>query len=189
MKHPLQEMMDRRRKGEKCGIPSYCTANELVLEEALIRAKKLGEPVLIEATANQVNQYGGYTGMKPKEFYTKVLELAKKVGVPERQIILGGDHLGPLTWQNLPESEAMAKSEDLVYQYTAAGFTKIHLDTSMKVADDPDGSYYLVYKILRKNDTRDLVIVINTNFADNGAPESAFPLLRESFISMMKSFG
>lgn len=52
MKHPLQVMMDRRRKGEKCGIPSYCTANELVLEEALLRAKELGEPVLIEATAN-----------------------------------------------------------------------------------------------------------------------------------------
>jgi len=140
MKHPLQEMMDRRRKGEKCGIPSYCTANELVLEEALIRAKKLGQPVLIEATANQVNQYGGYTGMKPKDFYITILELAKKVGVSERQIILGGDHLGPLTWQDLPEVEAMAKSEELVYQYVAAGFTKIHLDTSMKVADDPEGA-------------------------------------------------
>lgn len=140
MKHPLQEMMDRRRRGEKCGIPSYCTANEPVLEEALIRAKKLGEPVLIEATANQVNQYGGYTGMKPRDFCAKVLELAKKVGVPEQQIILGGDHLGPLTWQDLPEAEAMAKSEELVYQYTAAGFTKIHLDTSMKVADDPEGA-------------------------------------------------
>lgn len=138
-KHPLQQMMDRRRQGEKCGIPSYCTANELVLEEALIRAKLLGEPVLLEATANQVNQYGGYTGMQPKDFYAKVLALAGKVGVPESQLILGGDHLGPLTWQNLPEAEAMAKSEELVYQYTRAGFTKIHLDTSMKVADDPEG--------------------------------------------------
>lgn len=140
MKHPLQEMMDRRRNGEKIGIPSYCTANELVLEECLIRAKKLGIPVLIQATANQVNQYGGYTGMKPADFYNKVLDMAKEIGVPESQIILGGDHLGPLTWQNEPEAEAMAKSEELVYQYTRAGFTKIHLDTSMKVADDPEGA-------------------------------------------------
>lgn len=139
MKHPLQEMMERRRQGEKCGIPSYCTANELVLEEALIRAKRLGTPVLIEATANQVNQYGGYTGMQPKDFYAKVTALAEKVGVPAGQLILGGDHLGPLTWQHLPEAEAMEKSEELVYQYTRAGFTKIHLDTSMKVADDPEG--------------------------------------------------
>lgn len=140
MKHPLQEMMDQHRNGEKIGIPSYCTANELVLEECLIRAKKLGIPVLIEATANQVNQYGGYTGMKPADFYNKVLDMAKEIGVPESQIILGGDHLGPLTWRNEPEAEAMAKSEELVYQYTHAGFTKIHLDTSMKVADDPEGA-------------------------------------------------
>ena len=139
MKHPMQEMMENRRKGIKCGIPSYCTANPLVLETALRRAKLLGTPVLIEATANQVNQYGGYTGMLPKDFYEMVLKLAEEIGVPEHQIILAGDHLGPLTWQNLPEKEAMEKSVELVYQYARAGFTKIHLDTSMKVADDPEG--------------------------------------------------
>ena len=107
MKHPLQKMMEDRRNGIKAGIPSYCTANPLVLEMALRRAKKLGRPVLIEATANQVNQYGGYTGMVPKDFYKMVLEMAEKIGVPENQMILAGDHLGPLTWQNLPEKEAM----------------------------------------------------------------------------------
>lgn len=135
----MQEMMEKRRQGIKCGIPSYCSANELVLETALHRAKLLGTPVLIEATANQVNQYGGYTGMLPKDFYEMVLKMAEEIGVPEHQIILAGDHLGPLTWQNLPEKEAMEKSVELVYQYARAGFTKIHLDTSMKVADDPEG--------------------------------------------------
>ena len=135
----MQEMMEKRRQGIKCGIPSYCSANELVLETALRRAKLLGTPVLIEATANQVNQYGGYPGMLPKDFYEMVLKMAEEIGVPEHQIILAGDHLGPLTWQNLPEKEAMEKSVELVYQYARAGFTKIHLDTSMKVADDPEG--------------------------------------------------
>lgn len=139
MKHPIQLMMDKRREGIKCGIPSYCSANELVLEAALKRAKELNTPVLIEATANQVNQYGGYTGMLPKDFYEMVLKMAAELDVPESLIILGGDHLGPLTWQNLPEAEAMEKSKELVYQYARAGFTKIHLDTSMKVADDPEG--------------------------------------------------
>ena len=139
MKHPLQEMMDRLRKGEVCGIPSYCSANELVLEQALRRAKALNTPTLIEATANQVNQFGGYTGMVPRDFYHMVLQLAEKMGLPESMIILAGDHLGPLTWQNLPEKEAMENSIELVYQYARAGFTKIHLDTSMKVADDPEG--------------------------------------------------
>ena len=139
MKHPMQEMMEKRRQGIKCGIPSYCSANELVLEIALRRAKLLNTPVLIEATANQVNQYGGYTGMLPKDFYKLVLDMAAEIDLPEQMVILAGDHLGPLTWQNLPEAEAMEKSIELVYQYTRAGFTKIHLDTSMKVADDAEG--------------------------------------------------
>lgn len=139
MKHPIQQMMDKRRQGINCGIPSYCSANELVLEISLRRAKERNVPVLIEATANQVNQFGGYTGMVPKDFYEMVLKMAADMGVSEDLIILGGDHLGPLTWQNLPEKEAMANSEELVYQYARAGFTKIHLDTSMKVADDPEG--------------------------------------------------
>ena len=139
MKHPIQEMMEQRRQGKKCGIPSYCTANPLALEIILKRAKQLQMPVLIEATANQVNQYGGYTGMLPKDLYEMIQKMAGEIGVPEELIILGGDHLGPLTWQNLPEKEAMEKSVELVYQYAKAGFTKIHLDTSMKVADDPEG--------------------------------------------------
>ena len=139
MKHPLQVMMENRRAGIRCGIPSYCTANELALEIALRRAKMLNKPVLIEATANQVNQFGGYTGMMPKDFYQLVLKMAQAIDLPENMIILAGDHLGPLTWQKLPEAEAMANSYELVYQYARAGFTKIHLDTSMKVADDPEG--------------------------------------------------
>ena len=139
MKHPIQQMMDQRREGKICGIESVCSANWFVLEVALKRSKLFNAPVLIEATANQVNQFGGYTGMYPKDFYEMVLKMAAEIGVPENHIILGGDHLGPLTWQNLPETEAMEKSETLVYQYARAGFTKIHLDTSMKVADDPEG--------------------------------------------------
>lgn len=139
MKHPLREMIDCRRGGSKRGIPSFCTASELALEACLLWAKTADQPVLIEATANQVNQFGGYTGMKPAGFYQKILDMARRLGVPEDHVILGGDHLGPLTWQDRPEAEAMALAEELVYQYTAAGFTKIHLDTSMKVADDPAG--------------------------------------------------
>ena len=139
MKHPLQEMMDKRRQGIRCGIPSYCSANELVIEIALRRAKERNIPVLIEATANQVNQFGGYTGMKPADFYQMVLKMARDIDLPENMMILAGDHLGPLTWQKLPEAEAMKNSVELVYQYARAGFTKIHLDTSMKVADDAPG--------------------------------------------------
>lgn len=136
MKHPLQIMMDKRRAGENVGIPSYCSANKYVLETALERAKMLNKPTLIEATANQVNQFGGYTGMLPVDFKNLVMEMAKEIGVDENLIILAGDHLGPLTWAGEPEASAMAKAEELVRQFVLAGFTKIHLDTSMKLGDD-----------------------------------------------------
>ena len=137
--HPLRQMIEMRKTGTLYGIPSYCTGNSLAIEAALIRAKITGTPVLIEATANQVNQYGGYTGMQPADFYKKVVEIGKEVGVPESQIIFGGDHLGPLTWQDEKEDDAMLKADQLVYAFVKAGFTKIHLDTSMKLADDPEG--------------------------------------------------
>jgi D-tagatose-1,6-bisphosphate aldolase subunit GatZ/KbaZ len=118
---------------------SYCSANEFVLEAILEQAKRTNRPVLIEATANQVNQFGGYTGMKPKDFQDFVGKIAEKYQVSKDLIILGGDHLGPLTWVSEPEEQAMEKSEELVKQYVLAGFTKIHLDTSMKLGDDaPD---------------------------------------------------
>lgn len=136
MLHPLQEMMQKRREGITCGIPSYCSANELVLEAALERAKELNVPTLIEATANQVNQFGGYTGMEAKDYVDFVYRIADKVGCKKELIILGGDHLGPLTWKDEPAESAMQKSKDLVREYVLAGFTKIHLDTSMKLLDD-----------------------------------------------------
>ena len=102
MLHPLQSMIQSRQNGAKVGIPSYCSANELVLETALARAKASGQPVLIEATANQVNQYGGYTGMLPADFYQFVMKLAAAAGVPAQQIILAGDHLGRICPKRKP---------------------------------------------------------------------------------------
>ncbi len=132
----LRDILIRRQNGETVGIPSYCTASELVIETILERAKATNAPALIEATANQVNQYGGYTGMKPQDFVDYVNKIADRVGCDKDLIILGGDHLGPLTWCGETEKTAMEKSKTLVYEYVKAGFTKIHLDTSMKLADD-----------------------------------------------------
>lgn len=138
-RHPLLQILDGKNPGTPLGIPSYCSANKFVLEAALRRSKETGAPVLIEATANQVNQFGGYTGMLPKDFYHLVLQMAGDIGAPKDRIILGGDHLGPLTWQHLPANQAMELAKTLVYEYARAGFTKIHLDTSMKLHDDPAG--------------------------------------------------
>lgn len=118
------------------GIYSCCSANEYVIRAAMRRGKATGTMVLIEATANQVNQNGGYTGMTPAAFRAFVEQIAKDEEYPLDRLICGGDHLGPLTWQNLPEEQAMANAEELIRAYVLAGFSKIHIDTSMRVADD-----------------------------------------------------
>lgn len=134
--HPLKTLVEDQKNGIARGIYSACSANEYVIEACMDRALRDDEYVLIEATANQVNQYGGYTGMKPVNFRDFVYSIAQKVNFPKHKVILGGDHLGPLTWKNLSSKNAMGESIELIKQYVLAGFTKIHLDTSMHLGDD-----------------------------------------------------
>ncbi len=138
-KSPLLKIVEKQHAGEAVGIYSACTANEVVLEACMLEAKETNTILLIEATANQVNQFGGYTGMNAEKYVEFIEKIARKVDLPMDRIILGGDHLGPLTWMDLNEEEAMENSKVLLREFVLAGFTKIHIDTSMKVADDPDG--------------------------------------------------
>jgi D-tagatose-1,6-bisphosphate aldolase subunit GatZ/KbaZ len=118
------------------GIYSVCSAHPLVIEASVLQALDDDGYLLVEATSNQVDQFGGYTGMKPQDFRRLVLGLARRHGLPEDRIVLGGDHLGPNRWQERPAEEALAYAGDLVASYVAAGFTKLHLDCSMACADD-----------------------------------------------------
>ena len=136
MNNPILNLVSMRKKGLPIGIPSYCTANSIVLEALLEQACRFQDYLLIEATANQVNQYGGYTNMMPADFRDYVYSLAEKANFPKEKLILGGDHLGPLTWASEPAETAMKKAEELVKQFVLAGYKKIHLDTSMRLGDD-----------------------------------------------------
>lgn len=135
--YPLDKVVEAQKRGEAQGITSVCSANPFVIEATLLHAKDTGAPVLIESTCNQVNQYGGYTGQTPEDFKRYLKHLADQLDAPLEQVILGGDHLGPSVWQNEPADEAMAKSRGLVRECVLAGYTKIHLDASMRCADDP----------------------------------------------------
>ncbi|MDE1994471.1 MAG: class II D-tagatose-bisphosphate aldolase, non-catalytic subunit, partial [Rhizobiaceae bacterium] len=119
------------------GITSVCSAHPLVIEVTLRRAAREDRVVLIEATCNQVNQEGGYTGMTPVDFIRFVENIAQRIGFPSDRIIFGGDHLGPNPWRKYPVEEAMAKAEAMVVAYAEAGFEKLHLDTSMGCAGEP----------------------------------------------------
>jgi D-tagatose-1,6-bisphosphate aldolase subunit GatZ/KbaZ len=137
----LLDLIQRHKSGAAGGIYSVCSAHPLVLEATLRLASasaSLSNGVaLIEATSNQVNQDGGYTGMRPAAFRDLVYGLAKSVGLPRERIVLGGDHLGPNSWQGMNAAAALAKAEVMVAEYVTAGFRKIHLDCSMACADDP----------------------------------------------------
>ena len=132
----LLDLVRRHKSGVPEGIFSVCSAHPLVLEAALRLAHRTGGVALIEATSNQVNQEGGYTGMRPAMFRERVHVLATAVGLPHDRVMLGGDHLGPNCWQRLPSSTALQKAGVMVAEYLAAGFRKIHLDCSMSCADD-----------------------------------------------------
>ncbi|RWE81471.1 MAG: tagatose-bisphosphate aldolase, partial [Mesorhizobium sp.] len=124
----------RRAAGGKGGITSICSAHPLVIDAALRHGALHGADVLIEATCNQVNHEGGYTGMAPAAFRGLVETYAGRAGLPLDRLILGGDHLGPNPWKHDSATGAMRKAAAMIDAYAAAGFTKLHLDTSMACA-------------------------------------------------------
>jgi D-tagatose-1,6-bisphosphate aldolase subunit GatZ/KbaZ len=135
----MDEVLSAQKRGAAKGITSICSAHPYVLRAAIQMAARNGTQVLVEATCNQVNQYGGYTGMTPADFARYVSGIAGDYNFPLQSIFLGGDHLGPNVWQNEPAGSAMRRSAEMIRAYIRAGFVKIHLDCSMSLADDARG--------------------------------------------------
>ncbi|MCL2221975.1 MAG: class II D-tagatose-bisphosphate aldolase, non-catalytic subunit [Oscillospiraceae bacterium] len=174
--YSIQSIIEKHKAGEHIGIFANCSANEYVLRAVMRRCKRENLPALIEATANQVNQEGGYTGQTPKEFYAWCQEIAKRESFDTSNLILGGDHLGPLTWSKLSEAEAMDKAEVLVREYVLAGFTKIHIDTSMRLGSD-DKSVPLSNELIAERGAR-LCAVAEKAFAERKTqvPDAVAPV-------------
>jgi D-tagatose-1,6-bisphosphate aldolase subunit GatZ/KbaZ len=135
----LRDVVRAQKRGEAQGVYSVCSAHPFVLEAAMLQARADDSVVLIEATSNQVNPDGGYTGRTPADFVRFVGERARSLDFPMSRVILGGDHLGPFPHQSLPAAVAMDKAREMVRQYVDAGYAKIHLDASMRLGDDPSG--------------------------------------------------
>lgn len=74
--------------------------------------------------------------MTPGMFARYVNNLAVENGDNPETLVLGGDHLGPYPWQEESAASAMEKASLLVQEYVKAGYTKIHLDASMRLGDD-----------------------------------------------------
>ncbi|MGB2409457.1 MAG: class II D-tagatose-bisphosphate aldolase non-catalytic subunit [Paracoccaceae bacterium] len=133
----LDNLFALRCSGAPKGITSVCSAHPSIIRAALRHGRDAEATVLIEATCNQVNHRGGYTGMTPESFAKRVYKIAKQENYPQNLVVLGGDHLGPNPWRDQPVNLAMHEAEKMVAAYVAAGFRKIHLDTSMGCAGEP----------------------------------------------------
>jgi D-tagatose-1,6-bisphosphate aldolase subunit GatZ/KbaZ len=132
----LRGLVAANRRGEALGLTSICSANPYVLEAAVRKAARDETVVCIESTSNQVNQSGGYTGMTAAGFRDSVAAFAAAADLPDSRLLLGGDHLGPYPWRHEPAETAMAKARELVRSCVLAGYVKLHLDASMRCADD-----------------------------------------------------
>lgn len=167
---PLQSLLATHRAGHNVGLYSVCCSNEHVLRAAMHVAVRHGTVLLVEATSNQVDQFGGYTGMTPPQYRDYVHALADEEGFPRERLILGGDHLGPNAWQKQPARKAMAHARVLIDAYVAAGFHKIHLDCSMSCADDP---VPLPDAIVAAR-SAELALIAERTAADHGLPPPVY---------------
>jgi len=170
---PLLEMVSAQKRGLARGVFSVCSAHPVVLQAAFAQAREDGSTVLVESTSNQVNQEGGYTGVRPAEFVAFVSRLAQEAGIPEDRVVLGGDHLGPNPWTALGVRLAMARAAEMVRDYVRAGYAKVHLDASMRCADDPLGPLADTVAAAR---TADLAVAAEAAAAERapGVPEPVY---------------
>jgi len=80
-------------------------------------------------------------------------------------VMLGGDHLGPYPWRHEPADTAMRNARELVRSCVTAGYTKIHLDASMRCADDPGAAATPLPEEIAAQRTAALCAAAETAFA------------------------
>jgi len=172
----LADILSENHSGKAVGIYSICSANRFVLEAGMLQAKGDNSLLLIESTSNQVNQYGGYVGQTPAQFASWIKEIAAEMNFPFERIVIGGDHVGPHVWRNEKASGAMQKAIDLVRACVLAGYTKIHLDTSMRLAGDPGDSFVPLGDEIISNRAADLCCAAEEAYSElpPGSPEPLY---------------
>jgi D-tagatose-1,6-bisphosphate aldolase subunit GatZ/KbaZ len=124
----------------------------------------------VEATCKQVNQFGGYSGMQPKDFAELVFAEAKTVGLDRSKIVLAGDHLGPIPFKKEGAEIAMNKAEGMIAAYVKAGFTKIHIDCSEPCAGDDARDRAAWENVVAERTARLARVAVDT-WKEMGSPE------------------
>lgn len=106
-------------------IPAVASVLPDVIAAGLRQAREHGLPALIEAPAEEVNQFGGHSGLTPADFAALVQDVAHSHGLDAVPLILGADGLGPGLWPGLDPSAAMTHAERMVADFAAAGFNRL----------------------------------------------------------------
>ncbi len=121
---PLREKIHSHRSGLPVGVFAVCSSHSDVLRAAMRLLQPSREALLIEATCNQVNQEGGYTGMTPKIFSEKMAVAAKNTGFGTWG--LHADHI------SIKKGDAaeVASTKELIDAQIAAGYTSFAIDAS-----------------------------------------------------------
>jgi len=132
----LRGILDANRNGQPVGLYSVCSAHPSVLRAAMQQALDDDSGLLIESTSNQVNQFGGYTGLTPAQFVAFLRSIAQEVGLSLERLVIGSDHLGPYPWRAEAGEIAVEKACALARACALAGYQKIHLDASMPCGGD-----------------------------------------------------
>ena len=188
----LEILKHRKISDSPKGIYSVCTAHPFAIRAAMRQAASDASPLLIEATSNQVNQFGGYTGMRPADFRRLVEDLAVTEEFPVDRLILGGDHLGPNPWRHESADRAMTFAEELIAEYAKAGFNKLHLDASMPCAGDPEDlpaevvasrSARLCAAAEKSSDRKEALYVIGTEVPPPGGAKETMESMHVTRVS------
>jgi len=135
----LRTRLQENKSGLPIGVFSVCSSHPAILESTLNYSRGEDFPVLIETTCNQVNQFGGYSGLTPKQFSKYLYNISSQFDFPTNRLVLGGDHLGPFPWRSESSQAALSFACQMVNDYVLAGYRKIHLDASMHCRDDDHG--------------------------------------------------
>lgn len=172
----LIDLVNTNLNGNPAAVVSVCSSHPMVIEAALERSLASDSLLLIESTSNQVDQFGGYSGMKPSGFKRYVEDMAAKKGFDCNNLMLGGDHLGPNRWKKQPAINAMNLAHEQILHYVQAGYKKIHLDASMPLADDMHNGIHDISEELVAERTASLCKTAEDAFAASGCRKDEAPL-------------
>ena len=93
--NPLKQIVVKQKEGKPVGIYSCCSANDYVIEAALECVKRDDSCVLIEATANQVDQNGAWSAAAAVAYMDTILaEYSEANGNMVELVIANNDDMG-----------------------------------------------------------------------------------------------